>query len=66
MTSADGSSYTGVIVQYRGDGIYDPHSIFSQLDTVKYQYGCFFDTFLRTGTAVVPAAQPLGTPCPTQ
>jgi hypothetical protein len=66
VTSDTGASYTGMVVQYVGDGIYDPHSIFTQLDAVKYQYGCFFSTFLANGTAVVPAPAPLGTPCPTQ
>jgi hypothetical protein len=66
VTSDTGAKYTGMVVQYVGDGIYDPHSIFTQLDTVKYQYGCFFSTFLTTGTAVVPTPLPLGTPCPTQ
>ena len=62
--SADAKPYTGVVVQYEGDGIYDPHAIYSQLDAVKYQYGCFFSTFLSTGNATVPAPAPLGTPCP--
>ena len=31
---------------------------------VKYQYGCFFESFLETGHATVPAPAPLGTPCP--
>jgi hypothetical protein len=44
-----------VVVQYAGDGIEDPHAIYRQLDAVKHQYGCFFETFLATGTAVVPA-----------
>jgi hypothetical protein len=63
-TSENGQPVTGVVVQYAGDGLYDPHGIYSQLDAVKYQYGCFFDTFLRTGTATVAAPAPLGTPCP--
>ncbi len=63
-TAEDGTPYTGVVVQYEGDGIYDPHAIFAQLDDVKYQYGCFFATYLSKGTAVVPAPAPLGTPCP--
>ena len=46
--------------------VYDPHALYSQLDTVKYQYGCFFSTFLQTGTAVTPAPLALGTPCPTR
>jgi hypothetical protein len=63
-TNAAGAKFTGVTVQYEGDGIYDPHAIYSQLDAVKYQYGCFFDSLLRTGTATVPAPAALGTPCP--
>jgi hypothetical protein len=58
--------YTGVVVQYKGDGVYDPHALYSQLDAVKYQYGCFFSTFLQKGTATVPAPAALGTPCPTK
>jgi hypothetical protein len=64
LTSEGGGAYTGIVVQYKGDGVYDPHAIYSQLDAVKYQYGCFFSTFLKTGTAKVPAPAALGTPCP--
>lgn len=63
-TSVDGAAYTGVIVQYPGDGVYDPHALYSQRDEVKYQYGCFFSSFLKTGVAKVPAPAPIGTPCP--
>jgi hypothetical protein len=66
VTSEGGAAYTGMVVQYKGDGVYDPHALYSQLDAVKYQYGCFFSTFLQQGTAVVPAVAPLGTPCPTK
>jgi hypothetical protein len=59
----DGAPYTGVVVQYKGDGISDPHGIYGQLDEVKYQYGCFFRTFLETGKASVLAPKPLGSPC---
>jgi hypothetical protein len=62
--SLGGGNYTGAVVQYLGDGYSDPHEIFAQLDSVKYQYGCFFETFIRTGVAVLPAPLPLGTPCP--
>lgn len=65
-TSASGAPYTGVVVQYEGDGVYDPHAIYTQLDAVKYQYGCFFETFFKSGVATVPAPLPLGTPCPTK
>jgi hypothetical protein len=62
--SADGSTYTGVVVQYLGDGIEDPHAIYRQLDAVKYQYGCFLTTWLTTGRAVVPPPGDLTAPCP--
>ncbi|MEM9220500.1 MAG: hypothetical protein AAGD25_40030 [Cyanobacteria bacterium P01_F01_bin.150] len=53
QVSANGQSYTGVVVQYEGDGISDPHTIFTQLDAVKLQYVNFFKSFLETGVAVV-------------
>jgi hypothetical protein len=62
--SLAGGTYTGVVVQYEGDGLADPHAIFAQLDAVKYQYGCFFESLLATGVATVPKPAPLGTPCP--
>jgi hypothetical protein len=61
----DGGIYTGVVAQYDADTITgDGHYIAFQLDAVKYQYGCFLSSMLKTGTAVVPAPAPLGTPCP--
>jgi hypothetical protein len=66
VTSKAGGAYTGVVVQYQGDGVYDPHAIYSQLDSVKYQYGCFFQSFLQTGKAVVPAPADYSVACPTQ
>jgi hypothetical protein len=66
VKSLDGTAYTGMVVQYAGDGLADPHAIGFQLDSVKYQIGCFVSTFLSTGKAVVPAPAALGTPCPTQ
>ncbi len=62
-TSADGTKYTGVVVQYQGDGIYDPHAVYSQLDSVKYQYGCFLESMYKTGKATVSAPAPYTTPC---
>jgi hypothetical protein len=64
VTSDGAAKTTGVVVQYDGDGVYDPHAIYSQLDAVKYQYGCFFASVLASGHATVPAPAPLGTPCP--
>jgi hypothetical protein len=66
VTSDSGTARTGVVVQYLGDGIYDPHAIYSQLDAVKYQYGCFFQTFLQTGVATVPAPADYSVACATQ
>jgi len=62
-SSADGSPYTGVAVQFADDGIMNGHYIAVQRDEVKYQYGCFFATYL-VGNPTVPAPAPLGTPCP--
>lgn len=64
--SEDGRPFTGVVTQYPEDGIADGHYIFQQLDEVKYQYGCFFETWFERGVATVPAPAPLGTPCPTE
>jgi hypothetical protein len=65
LTSANGQTYTGVVVQYPADPItMDGHYIFAQLDQVKYQYGCFLASMLATGKATVPAPAAIGTPCP--
>lgn len=65
--------YTGAVIQYEGDGVYDPHAIYAQLDAVKYQYGCFAQSFACTGSAVIPdpagrraddACPALAAPCP--
>ncbi len=60
-----GTAYTGAVIQYAGDGVYDPHAIYTQLDAMKYQYGCFADTFVRTGTATIfdPAGRTPDSPC---
>jgi hypothetical protein len=63
VTSATGVPTTGVVVEYMGDGVYDPHAIAYQLDSVKYQYGCFFKSFLDKGKATVPAPAAFDVPC---
>ncbi len=55
---------TRVVVQFEGDGIIDPHYIYRQLDTVKHQYGCFLESYLRDGVPTVPAPGGLTDPCP--
>jgi hypothetical protein len=63
VTSSDGSSYTGVVAQYNGDGVSDPHYIFTTVDAVKYQYACFHTSFRDTGTATVFAPKAWDAPC---
>ena len=55
---------TRVVVQYEGDGIVDPHYIYRQLEAVKFQYACFFASYLRDGVPTVPAPGTVGDPCP--
>ncbi len=62
LKSVDGMPYTGAIVQYAPNG-YDGHAIYRKHDAVLYQYGCFHASFRKTGTAVIPAPAPTGTPC---
>lgn len=64
LKSENGASYTGAVIQYEGDGIYDPHAIYTQRDEVQYQYGCFFKSFRDKGVATIPKPAPFGTPCP--
>ena len=63
VMSEDGTPYTGVVVQYEGDGIYDPHALYTQIAAVKHQYGCFLATHLATGTATVVAPGLETDPC---
>lgn len=65
LTSESGEDYTGVVVQYEGDDIGDPHQIYRQLDDVIYQYSCFLHSMRTNGVAVVAEPAELGTPCPT-
>lgn len=53
MRGTPAAAITSAVVQYAGDGVYDPHAIFTQLDAVKAQYGCFAQTLQRTGRAVI-------------
>jgi len=55
---------TRVVVQYEGDGIINSHYIYRQLDAVKHQYGCFFESYLRDGVPTVPAPGAIDDPCP--
>jgi hypothetical protein len=65
LVSESGTPYTGVVIQFEADGPYDPHAIYKYRDDVKRQYSCFFDSFLRTGTATVVApTSDWAAPCP--
>jgi len=61
--SDSNAAYTGVVVQYEGDGIVSSRDIAFQLDAVKFQYGCVLASLEYTGVAVVPAPAPLGSGC---
>lgn len=65
LESSEGDPYTGVVVQYEGDGTYDPHAIYSHRDDVKRQYSCFWRTFFDTGVAtLVEPTTDWSAPCP--
>lgn len=63
LTSETGVPYTGVVVQYKAEGDYDSHGIFRRLEQVRHQYGCFHETFQKTGIGVVPAPGLETDPC---
>lgn len=63
-TSVQGTPRAGVVVQYEADGIVDSHHVFAQRDDLKHQYGCWFASFFRDGTPLLPGPAALGTPCP--
>ena len=63
LLSETGIPYTGIVVQYEGDGIADPHTIFSQRLDVKYQYGCFMKSFQQDDMGTVLSPRPVLPPC---
>ncbi|MFO0612068.1 MAG: hypothetical protein U0414_05750 [Polyangiaceae bacterium] len=64
MMSDSGVPYTGVVAQYEADGDYDPHALYSHHEGVKHQYGCFWESFIKTGVArVPPPTKPSDAPC---
>ena len=63
LISENGIPYTGIVVQYEGDGLANPHTIFSQRDDVKYQYGCFMESFQQSGLGIVLEPRPILPPC---
>lgn len=63
LSSETGVPYTGIVVQYEGDGIANPHTIFSQRLDVKYQYSCFMKSIQQQGPGVVLSPRPVLPPC---
>ncbi|MCA9598996.1 MAG: hypothetical protein KC776_37055 [Myxococcales bacterium] len=62
LTNEAGEAFTGVVLQFApqalpGETNADGHAIYSHRNDVKYQYGCFIESFLKTGHARVPAPQ---------
>lgn len=55
--------HTAVTTTWPGDGLTDPHGVFAQYDEIKLQYGCFFATWVATGTARVVAPGAEDGPC---
>jgi hypothetical protein len=51
-------SFTGLAVQHRTPEDVDGHYAPFYLPEVKYQYTCFLESLARTGTAVLPEANP--------
>lgn len=64
LTSGDSSKYTGAIVQYEGDGIFDPHALYSQLPAVKHQSRCFHGSFHKTKKPTIVAPGDVSDACP--
>jgi hypothetical protein len=68
LTSPSGAKFTGVIIQFEPKGVNgevpDGHAIYSRRDDVKYQYGCFAQSFITTGHArVPPPVEDFSAPC---
>jgi hypothetical protein len=61
--AGDGTLTTRVVVQYPDDGLIDSHYLYRQNEQVKHQYACFLDSYVRTGTPVVPAPGLLTAAC---
>jgi hypothetical protein len=62
--SDDGRAYSAAAVQHANDGSFDGHTIYRRVDSVRWQYGCFHETFHATGEAVIAPPTPLSGPCP--
>lgn len=54
LSSEGGAKYTGIVTQWKDD-TFDSHQIYRRSPSVQHQYGCFHQSFRKTGVAVVPA-----------
>jgi len=61
--SENGDPYTGVVVQFSGDGLTDPHNVAYQLDGSKHQWRCFVADYFSGATPMVRAPLGLSDPC---
>ncbi|MBT9556771.1 MAG: hypothetical protein IV100_12125 [Myxococcales bacterium] len=69
LTTIDGWPYTSAVVQVDaagkdGQALPDAGAILTQVDSLKFQYACFFRSHRETGVAAIVAPQPLGEACP--
>jgi hypothetical protein len=62
--SASGEPWTGTVTAWRPDGILGGHDLFFQLSGLKFQYRCFLESALRTGTATLFAPAGEDDACP--
>ena len=62
--SDDGRRVTAAVVQYHPDAwTHEGHWIDLNLPEVRHQYGCFLETLVDKGVAILPAPAPEGSPC---
>jgi hypothetical protein len=63
LAAAGGATFTSAVVQYTNPGGGDGHAIYRRVDAVMHQYGCFHETFYKTGMAVVSSPAAIDAPC---
>jgi hypothetical protein len=63
IETESGEPYTGVVVQFSGDGIQDPHNVAYQIDGSKYQWRCFVADYFAGRTPTVRAPVSLDAEC---
>ena len=62
--SEDGRKVTAAVIQFLpNEQTHEGHWIDYNVPETRHQYGCFLKTLSDTGTAVIPAPGPEGSPC---